>query len=128
MTQSDSMYALILEKDSKVAYLLSKTKITNSGRTLLSGRNTINLIKSMVKNLEEWSKRELLIKGVGSKALVNNGKLAVTVSNTDHWFDIPSDVYVKVENTPLKIIMWGPNVSGIDSFRAKIIKKAKFIC
>lgn len=46
-----------------------------------------------------------MIKGVGSKALVNNGKLAVTVSNTDHWFDIPSDVYVKVENTPLKIIM-----------------------
>jgi len=45
------------------------------------------------------------LKGVGSRAEIENGKLKVKVSNTLKVFDIVSDISVKIVSNPLTLVI-----------------------
>lgn len=134
INKEGSLWVIILEKDDKSLYVISKWNIMLRGRILVSKKLIINLIKSSIKILEEWNKREIYIKGVGSKLLLENEvggvtnrrRLGITLSNTDYWFDIPLDIELKVENNPLKLIIWGIHLSSIYSFKNLIKRKTKW--
>ena len=114
----------ISEKD-MFQYFVTKSLvyISLSDRIIVSDKKTINRIKQIIVDLSLWNKRKLLLKGVGSRAELENGKLRVKVSNTLKVFDIVSDISVKIISNPLTLVIWGINENKVDKFKNGILRE-----
>lgn len=114
-----------LESKIMIQYFLTKSLlyISSSDRIIVSDKKTINRVKQIIRDLSLWNKRKLLLKGVGSRAEIENGKLRLKISNTLKVFDIVSDISVKIVSNPLTLVIWGINENKVDKFKNDILRE-----
>lgn len=120
--KNNDTYIVLLKKLNQKLFIICKSDIFYNNRILLSNKYNINLIKQSINNLNLWNKRKIILKGVGSKAELDNNLLKIKVSNTLKIYNIPKDISIKILNSPLTIILWGRNINVIDKFRLYILK------
>ena len=115
----------LIEEKEMFQYFVTKSLVYISlwDRIIVSDKKTINRIKQIIVDLSLWNKRKLLLKGVGSRAELENGKLRVKVSNTLKVFDIVSDISVKIISNPLTLVIWGINQNNVDKFKNDILRE-----
>jgi len=115
----------LLEEKEMFQYFVTKSLfyISLSDRIVVSDKKTINRIKQIILDLSLWNNRKLLLKGVGSRAELEGGKLRVKVSNTLKVFDIVSDISVKIVSNPLRLVIWGINQNKVDKFKNGILRE-----
>lgn len=106
-------------------YFVTKSLIYISSldRIVVSDKKTINRISQIILDLSLWNKRKLLLKGVGSRAELENGKLILKVSNTLKVFDIVSDISLKILSNPLTLLIWGINENKLDKYKNVILRE-----